>query len=189
MSAGTIDDKEEPASTLTRLRLDNPDFNKYLEWAWSIKPIRTFFIPYAAGISENGKHVYISYDIQTEIDGVELENCLVRHETTEWALRYYLGIGEDYANDPLGHRISNNAEFDRVRQLMDRPDALEIYKEIIDEQVYRSEREAVEGRPVPRDLALYPYEDRPEFVDTLQEEMFNERSEEEWDKLYPSETD
>jgi len=186
MSAGDIDDKEEPATTLARLRRDNREFDEYLKWAWTIKPIRTFFIPFAAGASYDGKSVYISYDVQTVIDNVEYESAIVRHETTEWALRYYLGIGEDYGDDPVGHRIANRAEFDRVRQLGDGDHALEVYKEVIDAQIYRTERMDITGRPIPQDLALYPYEDDTSLRSKMREEMFNERSEEEWNKLHPT---
>jgi hypothetical protein len=185
LSAGDIDDHEASPLELLRYRSESKELNDYLEWAWRLKPIRSFFIPFAAGISEDGQTVYISNDIQTYFETIELENALVRHETTEWGLRRYLGIGEEYSDDPLGHRIANNAEFDRVRQLLDRPDALKIYEEWMDPQVYTSERTQIKGKPVPRDLALYPYEEDTKLCDELQEEMWNERSVEEWGKLHP----
>jgi hypothetical protein len=188
MSAGDIDDKEEPLSTLARLRIENKDFDEYLMWARNIVPVRTFFIPFGAGVSEDGKTVYVSYDVQTTINGIDYESALVIHETTEWALRRYLGIGDDYADDPLGHRIANSAEFTRVRTLGGGNAGLDIYQEIIDEQIHRTERMEITGRPIPRDLALYPYEDDVGLCDKLQEEMFNERSDEEWFKLHPPES-
>jgi hypothetical protein len=188
MSAGDIDDKEEPISTLAKLRIENPEFDEYLMWARTIKPIRTFFVPFGAGASEDGKTVYISYDIQTTIDNIDYESALVIHETTEWALRSYLGIGDDYADDPLGHRIANSAEFARVRTLGGGDAGLDVYKEIIDSQVFNSERMDITGRPIPRDLALYPYVEDTDLYDKLQEEMFNERSDEEWYKLHPPES-
>lgn len=188
MSAGDIDDVEADASELANFRRDYPDLDEYLKWAWEQRAVRTFFIPFAAGISSDGKVPYISYDVQTIIDGIDLENALVRHETTEWGLRQFCGVGDDYGNDPIGHRIANNAEFTRVRSLMARPNALDIYKEIIDEQVYRSERTSVKGRPIPRDLALYPYGEDPILYDKLVLEMHNDRSYEEWNKLHPPET-
>lgn len=185
MSSGDIDDHEEPATTLARYRRENKDFNDYLVAAWQRKPIRSFFIPFAAGISEDGTVVYISNDIQTYFEGMELESALVRHETTEWALRFYLGVGDDYGNDPIGHRIANNAEFDRVRQLLDRPNALNLYEEWMDPQVFTSERTKLRGKPIPQDLAIYPYEDDTTLCDEIREEMLNERSMEEWEKLHP----
>jgi len=189
MSAGDIDDSEEPASTLYRLRAENREFDDYLRWAWQLKPIKLFFIPYAAGINEEGTMVYISHDITTYFEGIELENALVRHETTEWALRYYLGIGEEYSDDPIGHRISNNAEFDRVRALLDRPNAIDLYEEWIDPQIHTTERTDVKDKPIPRDLALYPYEDDIALLDELQEEMYNDRSMEEWGKIHPEDVE
>src|SRR5215831_16700836 len=118
MSTGDIDDKLGPEGELVNLRQRYPDLDAYLRDAWNFVPVRTFFIPLGAGINEDGTRVYISYDIQTNIDGVECENALVRHETTEWALREYCGIGEDYASDPSGHRLANLAEHDRVIELL-----------------------------------------------------------------------
>jgi hypothetical protein len=63
---------------------------------------------------------------------------------------------------------------------------LDIYQEIIDEQIHRTERMEITGRPIPRDLALYPYEDDTTLCEKLETEMFNERSDEEWYKLHPA---
>jgi hypothetical protein len=184
MSAGDIDDEEANPSELIRCRRESGEFHAYLDWAWRLKPIRTFFIPFAAGISEDGRTIYISHDIQTYFEGIELESALARHETTEWGLRRYLSVGEEYSSDPIGHRIANNAEFDRVRQLLDRPDAIKSYEEWMDPQVFTTERTNIKGKPIPRDLALYPYEDDVTLCDELEEEMWNERSVEEWERLH-----
>src|SRR5215469_12083137 len=93
MVAGDIDDTLGPAGKVDELRAQDPGFDEYLKRAWHFRPIRTFFIPYGAGMNEAGTRVYISNDIQTVIDGVDCAECLVRHETTEWGLRYYLRIG------------------------------------------------------------------------------------------------
>lgn len=181
MSAGDIDNVLASEGELDWLRLHHPDLNAYLTMAWSLKPIRTFFIPAGAGISDSGKRVYISYDIQTIVDGIECESCLVRHETTEWGLRLFAGIGYDYFLDPRGHRLGNRAECDCALHLLGRDDAWEIYSEIIDPQVVIDERMEFDEKPVPRDLALYPYED--EQREALQMAMWNKRSEEEWSRL------
>src|SRR5260370_2614265 len=182
MSSGDIDNKLAGEGELPYLRQASFALDEYLEQAWLIQRIRTFFLPCGAGISEDGKTVFISYDLQTIVNGVECENALVRHETTEWGLREFCKIGEDYLTDPRGHRISNRAEFDRVVQLLGIEDAWDVYSEIIDEQIINEERQEFEGRPIPRDLALYPYEEdqRPE----LKEEMLNDRSYEELAKIH-----
>lgn len=185
MSAGDIDDKVEPPMVFHNAMRNNASFHAYIERAWRLKPVRSFFIPWGAGISDDGETVYISYDIQTVVDGVECENALVRHETTEWALRHFLGIGDDYSADPSGHRIANGIEFDRVRALLGY-DNIDIYREVIDEQVLRDERIDFSGKPIPRDLALYPYESDDDVRARIMGEMFNDRSVEEWEKLHPT---
>lgn len=182
MSTGDIDNTLGPEGELDRLRKQNVYLDQYLRKAWLFKPIKTFFILYGAGISEDGSRVYISYDIQSIVDGVECEQALVIHETTEWALREYCGIGEDYAADPTGHRLANRAEFECVNSLLaGRDDPWELYSEVIDEQVLIDERHRYAERPIPQDLALYPYEQatRSKLIDA----MYNDRSTEEWEKL------
>jgi len=181
MSSGDIDDTLGDAEYLKELRRDNIPFERYLCLAFFYKPIRSFFIPFGAGISEDGRRVYISNDLQSIVQGVECESALVRHEVVEWGLRYFLKIGEDYQEDPRGHRLANRAEHDRVLQLLDRSDAWELYTTIIDPQIMREERDEIKKRAIPRDLALYPYDD--EFRDALQLAMWNDISEEEWSKL------
>ncbi len=181
MSTGDIDDRLGPEGELEELRLQYPELEEYLSWAWGLKPVRTFFIPYAAGISADGKRVYISYDIQSSVEGIDCESALVRHETTEWGLRRFCLIGEDYITDPRGHRLSNRAEHDRIVQLLGGEDAWDIYTEIIDPQVINAERGDFEDRPIPQDLALYPYDQEEQ--EKLITAMWNERSQEEWNKL------
>ena len=180
MSAGDIDDRLGPEGELDELRAEHPELDRYLTMAWQLKPVRTFFIPFGAGISSTGLRVYVSNDIQAIINGIECESALVRHETTEWALREYCKIGEDYASDPRGHRLANRAEHDLVIHLIG-IDGWERYSEIIDPQVMIDEREDIEDKPIPGDLALYPYDD--EMVTMLCDAMYNKRSEEEWSKL------
>lgn len=182
MSSGDIDDRLGPEGMLDNLRKHNIDLDLYLRSAGLIKPIRTFFIPYGAGISQDGSRVYISYDVQSNIDGVECEAALVCHETTEWALREYAGIGMDYAADPAGHRLANRAEYELVNILLaPRPDPWAIYSEVIDEQIMNAERIRFDNRPIPQDLALYPYDYSMRLK--LQDAMHNDRSWEEWEKL------
>lgn len=181
MSSGDIDDVLAPTFRLEALITQHDELRSYLNLAWGYRPIRTFFIPWGAGISSNGQRVYISYDIQTIVNGIECESALVRHETTEWGLRQYCGIGEDYLRDPSGHRLGNRAEHDRVVVLLNREDAWEIYSEIIDPQVIRAERQEFSKLPIPLDLALYPYD--TDTQDKLLEAMHSPRSQEEWAKL------
>jgi len=157
MTSAAIDDTLAPAEELAALRTNNEQFNDYLRWAWKQIPNRNFFVPYGAGISENGARVYISNDIATLVEGIDCADALLRHETTEWALRTFLRIGDDYENDPRGHRLANRAEHDRVLALLDRPEAWELYTSHINPQVLFDERESLEGKRLPVDLALYPY--------------------------------
>jgi len=182
MSSGDIDDKLGDAEELAYYRQQNQRFNDYLEGAYRLVPVRTFFIPFGAGISTDGQRVYISYDIATIVQGTECFSALVRHETTEWGLREFFKIGEYYESDPHGHRLANRAEHDRVVQLLARGEiGWELYTEIIDPQVVLAERQDLNDKPVPKDLALYPYED--EMIEKINEAVLNDRSEEEWLKL------
>ena len=182
MSTGDIDNELGPPNRLNNLRQNHSGLDAYLRRAVLFKPVRTFFIPYGAGISEDGQRVYISYDVQSNIDGVECESALVTHETVEWALREFCDIGTDYAADPSGHRLANRAEYERVCTLLaGRVDPWDIYSEIIDEQILNAERQGYKDRPIPMDLALYPYTQNERF--RLQEAMDNDRSLDEWDKL------
>lgn len=180
ISAGDIDDSLAPRDELEHL-LGSANIREYIRNAWLFIPCRTFFIPYGAGISHNGSRVYISYDVQTIIDGSDCASALVRHETTEWALRRFLDIGSDYLSDPRGHRLANRAEEQRVLALLDRENAWELYQEVIDPQVVLDERTEFDDKPIPRDLALYPYPE--DLAERLKRAIYNDRSEEEWRKL------
>ena len=180
MSSGDIDDTLASQEEFHRLLADNEDLRKYLHTAWQLNPIRLFFIPYGAGMNNDGTRVYISHDIQTVIDDIECAPALVRHETTEWGLRVYASIGLDYLDDPTGHRLANRAEHDLVQVLLG-SDGWEKYSEIIDPQVLNSERTDLKDKPIPKDLAFYPYEE--DMILKMLEEMENERSSEEWAKL------
>jgi hypothetical protein len=180
MSSGDIDDVLADQADWIQILSSNDDLRSYLHTAWQLSPIRLFFIPFGAGMNEDGTRVYISHDIQTVIDDIECAPALVRHETTEWGLRKFAGIGLDYLNDPTGHRLANRAEHDLVQVLLG-DDGWERYSEIIDPQVLNSERTNLKDKPTPKDLALYPYED--EEIENLLEAMSNKRSEEEWLKL------
>ena|SRR5258708_7429867 len=181
MSAGDIDDRLGPEDQLAELRAEHPELDAYLVMAWNLAPVRTFFIPYGAGISADGARPYISNDLQSNINSIECGQALVRHETTEWGLRHFCAIGEDYANDPRGHRLANRAEHDLVLSLLDREDAWELYSMIIDPQIILAERQEFEDRAIPFDLALYPYDE--DLKRKLIEAMENERSREEWSKI------
>lgn len=180
MTTGDIDNVLGPRIELSELCASNPGLDAYLRMAWNLAPCRSFFIPYGAGISTNGQRVYVSNDIQTIVDGVDCVAALVRHETTEWGLRYYCNIGEDYLSDPEGHRLANRAEFACVELLLGEA-GWDRYNEILDTQIVIEERTEFAELPIPWDLALYPY---PEAMrDTLVDAMHNQRSREEWRKL------
>jgi len=180
MSSGDIDDTLAPEGVLEDLRLRNQAFNQYLIEAFACVPIRTFFIPYGAGISADGDRVYISYDVQTTMNGVDCGSALVRHETVEWGLRKFCGIGIDYLSDPSGHRIANRCEADHVNALLGSEEGWELYTEILDLQILIDERTEFEDRPIPQDLAMYPYTDA--MREKLVSAMSNARSMEEWNK-------
>lgn len=188
MSAGDIDNTLGDLDYLNDLRAKDPKFDQYLTMAWNLSPNRNFFQPFGAGINVRGTRPYISYDIRTVIRDIECTPALVRHETTEWALREFFGIGEEYAADPRGHRLANRVEHDLVLVLLKdiADDPWEIYNEIIEQQIVEAERRDFHELPVPRDLALYPYEDDEDMLRALREAMLSDRSMEEWDRLNES---
>jgi hypothetical protein len=184
MSTGDIDDTLVDPDILPMLRRKSEALDAYLRVAWTFTPVRTFFIPNAAGISIDGKTPFISYDIQTTIRSIDCSSCLVRHETTEWGLRKFCGIGEDYLTDPSGHRIANTAEAEHAAELLSLPldEGWDLYSEIIDPQVVLDERLSFAEKPIPRTLDLYSYTEAVQR--RLRQAMWNTRSQEEWERLY-----
>jgi hypothetical protein len=159
MSAGDIDDTLGPEGRLTALRAQYPDLDRYLSRIGDLKVERAC-VPFGAGISNDGLTVYIDPRIDTICDGTDLAPALVVHESTEWALRTFCEIGEDYANDPTGHRLANRAEYVAVGLLLahkaeDAEEAWQIYDDFIDPQVMKLEFDTI-GAVAP-DLDLYPY--------------------------------
>jgi hypothetical protein len=159
MSAGDIDDTLGPEGRLTALRSTFPDLDQYLSRVGDLKVERAC-VPFGAGISQDGLTVYIDPRIDTNCGGTDMSPALVVHESTEWALRTFCEIGEDYANDPTGHRLANRAEYVAVGLLLahtaeDGEEAWQIYDDFIDPQVMKLEFDTI-GAMAP-DLDLYPY--------------------------------
>jgi hypothetical protein len=180
MSTGDIDDRLAPEGDLQEIIEGNQQLKEYLKTAYSLLPIRSFFIPFGAGMSFDGTRVYISMDINTMLDGIDISPVLIRHETTEWGLREFAEIGEDYARDPTGHRLANRAEFELITHLLGE-DGWERYVDFIDPQVIKDERESFDDKPVPADLALYPYDDVQK--ENIQSAQFNAASRRAWRAL------
>ncbi len=160
ISAGDIDDRLGPEGELASLRTEYPSLDAYLNRALAVN--HDYNIPYGAGISEDGQTVYIDSRLDTMVNGVDCAQALATHETTEWALREFCGIGLDYAADPRGHRLANRAEYEKVNELLGNPGSgdyeanWEAYDDALDPQIRRIEH--AEIGIAPADLALYPYE-------------------------------
>ena len=163
MSAGDIDDHLGPATELERLEATNAELRNYLTWARANIAIERATIPFGGGINRTGTTVYVHPDLDCTVNGVDCTFAIATHEFTEWALREFCRIGEDYADDPRGHRLANRAEYDEVYRLT--PDD---YDDVTPEEAWDAydshldpQRTALEHAPltnVPSDLALYPYE-------------------------------
>ena len=165
MSAGDIDDRLGPATELERLEATNVELRNYLTWAREHIRIERATIPFGGGISKDGKVAYVHPSLDCVVSGVDCIFAIATHEFTEWALREFCRIGEDYADDPRGHRLANRAEYDEVGRLLGdegldkdaaASEAWEAYDAHLDPQLT-----AIEHAPltnVPSDLALYPYE-------------------------------
>jgi hypothetical protein len=154
VSAGDIDDRLGPATELERLEATNVELRKYLAWARTNIAVERATIPFGGGISKDGKTAYVHPDLDCTVTGINCIFAVATHEFTEWALREFCKIGVDYADDPRGHRLANRAEANEVARLGVELDA---YDEHLDPQLI-----AIEHAPltnVPKDLALYPYED------------------------------
>lgn len=166
MSAGDIDDHLGPATELERLEATNAELRTYLAWARSNITIGRATIPFGGGINRTGTTVYVHPDLDCTVNGVDCTFAIATHEFTEWALREFCRIGEDYADDPRGHRLANRAEYDEVYRLLVNDDyaqdqnkaeeAWEAYDSHLDPQLTALEHAPLTN--VPSDLALYPYE-------------------------------
>ena len=161
MSAGDVDDTLGPADELRRLRGVYADLDSYLSGADRL-PIVRASIPFGAGISEDGATRYIDSRLNCVVDNIDCSLALATHESTEWALREFCGIGLDYAADPRGHRLANRAEYTRVLSL---GRTWEAYDDFIDPQIREIEHAPLID--VPKDLALYPYESDSALVEKL----------------------
>src|SRR6202035_3796358 len=109
MSAGDIDDRLGPEGSLEELRAKCPDLDAYLRIANALPWVKTFSIPFLAGISNDGQTRYIDHRLDTILRGFDISPALATHESVEWAIRRWTGIGEDYTTDPRGHRLANRA--------------------------------------------------------------------------------
>ena len=164
MSAGDIDDHLGPATELERLEATNAELRTYLAWARANIAIERATIPFGGGISKDGKTAYVHPDLDCTVNGIDCIFAVATHEFTEWALRQFCGIGEDYADDPRGHRLANRAEYQRVGLLLyshpsqfeNQEAAWEAYDAHLDPQLTALEHAPLTN--VPSDLALYPYE-------------------------------
>jgi hypothetical protein len=164
MSAGDIDDRLGPEGRLRQLRQDYPELDAYLAKADTLPIQRVSGIPYGAGISTDGQTRYINSELQTVLDGVDISLALATHESVEWALRQFCGIGEDYQDDPSGHRLANRAEYEKVSELFGVTEETTNglwadYDGFLDPQLAALEHAEIIAPP--KDLALYPYEGTP----------------------------
>ena len=164
MSSGDIDDILGSAAQLQRYLEQSDDLRTYLLIADSL-PILRATIPYGAGISTDGQTRYIDSRIDTIFNGVDVGSALARHESVEWGLREFCGVGVDYANDPMGHRLANRAELDKLNELIpnyanDMANLWADYDDFIDPQIREIEYAPLDEN-VPLDLAMYPYEGTP----------------------------
>ena len=173
MSAGDIDDRLGPATELERLEATNAELRNYLAWARASIAIERADVPFGGGISKDGQTVYIHPALDCIVSETDCIFAVATHEFTEWALREFCRIGEDYADDPRGHRLANRAEYDKVSELLGEGDALdnrdtwEAYDDHLDPQLT-----AIEHAPltnVPKDLALYPYESDEKMLRKIRE--------------------
>jgi hypothetical protein len=179
MSAGDIDDRLGPSGELAKLRALHSDLDEYLKGADDLPILSVTGIPYGAGISTDGLRRYVNSSLSTDLDGVDLKPALATHESVEWALREFCGIGEDYEADPKGHRLANRAEYEKVTELfamsMDYGENEEsriwdTYDDFLGPQLAACE--TAEILSPPADLAMYPYVDTP-LYDKIREAQRN----------------
>lgn len=163
MTSGDIDDTIGSQFQLTRYLETNDAFRSYMATADQL-PILRATIPYGAGISTDGQTRYIDYRINTMFNDVDVALALATHESCEWGLREFLKVGLYYEIDPLGHRLANRAEFNKLIEVYAYPpqdeyitDLWEEYDDFIDPQIRRIEHSELDCN-IPLDLALYPYE-------------------------------
>lgn len=173
MSAGDIDDRLGPEGELDRLKAENTELRAYLETINDLEiDTNEWTIPYGFGISTDGRVRYGDHRLNCFLDGVDISIGPATHESVEWAVRRFCGIGEDYAHDARGHRLANRAEYEVVASLFPNlppDDAWDKYDDFLDPQIRKIEHAPL--TKVPSDLALYPYEDANVMMRRLHEAM------------------
>jgi hypothetical protein len=121
--------------------------------------LRTFTIPYLAGISEDGLYVYVDKDLPAEVSGIPLDKFLEVHEAIEEAIwheaqlqaKAEAGLREYRKYEPCHHLATAAEQYAVVSAGYD----WQTYRGALHPEYAPIEHERITR--VPRDLALYPY--------------------------------
>jgi hypothetical protein len=157
MSAGDsrYDDSVEPTA-LSRLRgilLRFPEVRTALRTPRTVMHSRA--VPYLAGISTDGRMIYVDSHLPERIDGIPLAPYLRVHEEVEWAL-HTCAAGDpklrEYRTYEAAHHLATAAE--QYAVVSDGHDWDE-YREGLHPYFVPIEREML--KEIPPDLAEYPY--------------------------------
>jgi len=128
---------------------------------------RRWPVPYLAGISTDGRTVYVDEHIPERIKGIPVDKYLEVHEATEYAL-YRVALRDGKLAKFLGEtataRASTAAKYEPVHHLATAAEQYTLISDGYDWDVYREGLEPL-YRPIehevfkriPPDLATYPY--------------------------------
>ena len=143
--------------------LADPKLKKYVDSEHDV--IKTYDVPYVAGYSEDGKHIYIDRHVKLKFNGTDITKYLITHETTEKALLSIFKL--DYQQ---AHHLATHAE----RQAVEADGhSWKDYEAHVEPYVKKLGHEKLDK--VPKDLDLEPYRDEkdPEYkklVDKIKSE-------------------
>lgn len=138
------------SSAKAKKLLNNPEVKSHIDNNFNL--IKTYDIPYLAGYSEDGKHIYFDRHLQLikpQPDSFDVTKYLIVHEKVEKALIDILGYKYQDA-----HEVALRVEHDSLTA--DGHDWKE-YSEYLKPFIKNAEHENL--TKVPGDLDLTPYED------------------------------
>ena len=138
------------SSAKAKKLLSNEEVKAHLESNYNL--IKTYDIPYLAGYSKDGKHIYFDRHLKlitTPPDSFDVTNYLIIHERVEKALIDVF----DYTYE-TAHAVALRCEYDAV--VGDGHDWKK-YSDYLKPFIKSAEHEKLEK--VPGDLDLTPYED------------------------------
>jgi hypothetical protein len=164
MATGHLDEMPAPKRDVQATITKHPDLQAYLDTTPAIS--REYLVPYLAGISQDGRIVYIDSGLPDVLPktGIDPDKYITIHERAEWWLMTrlrmpYLGEG---GVDWGAHHYAVRLEHDALAADGHDPDA---YETELAPMIVKDERERIAPDTVPPDLFLGPYKEDEDSLD------------------------